>query len=216
MPGFPGFLHRFASPRLRGIARVVVALSLPLFLLASASAIRSLWIGTNDLFHFGQRDRWWCYTIIHFGHIVASLDTYEPGTRPRHSGPAQSAGSDWFYDHLEATGGTWALIGEFTDRATHTAHNFGFFGYTDYYFDRKLSGTTYWLHLKYFPITAFFVSGAILASWVWSSWQRRRAACAGLCPTCRYDLRAHTPGQICPECGTPFRAQASAIPSQRQ
>jgi hypothetical protein len=23
-----------------------------------------------------------------------------------------------------------------------------------------------------------------------------------LCPTCRYDLRAHAPGQSCPECGT--------------
>ncbi len=24
----------------------------------------------------------------------------------------------------------------------------------------------------------------------------------GLCPTCRYDLRAHNPGDNCPECGT--------------
>lgn len=27
-----------------------------------------------------------------------------------------------------------------------------------------------------------------------------------LCPTCRYDLRAHSPGQTCPECGTPIPA----------
>lgn len=25
-----------------------------------------------------------------------------------------------------------------------------------------------------------------------------------LCPNCSYDLRAHTPGQSCPECGTPI------------
>ena len=25
----------------------------------------------------------------------------------------------------------------------------------------------------------------------------------GLCPSCGYDLRAHAPGERCPECGTP-------------
>ena len=24
-----------------------------------------------------------------------------------------------------------------------------------------------------------------------------------LCPKCSYDLRAHAPGSLCPECGTP-------------
>jgi hypothetical protein len=31
-------------------------------------------------------------------------------------------------------------------------------------------------------------------------WRERRNL--GLCPNCRYDLRAHQPGQRCPECGT--------------
>jgi hypothetical protein len=31
---------------------------------------------------------------------------------------------------------------------------------------------------------------------------RRRRPIPGLCPICRYDLRAHAPGQKCPECGT--------------
>jgi hypothetical protein len=30
---------------------------------------------------------------------------------------------------------------------------------------------------------------------------RRRAIRGNLCPTCSYDLRAHNPGQRCPECG---------------
>jgi len=44
----------------------------------------------------------------------------------------------------------------------------------------------------------------------WPAWHlyraatRRRHRRQGLCPTCSYDLRAHHPGQKCPECGTPI------------
>lgn len=35
------------------------------------------------------------------------------------------------------------------------------------------------------------------------AWRRHRQRnCHGLCPTCSYDLRAHKPGERCPECGT--------------
>jgi tRNA(Ile2) C34 agmatinyltransferase TiaS len=33
---------------------------------------------------------------------------------------------------------------------------------------------------------------------------RTRTHAAGLCQKCGYDLRAHRPGQRCPECGTPI------------
>jgi hypothetical protein len=39
---------------------------------------------------------------------------------------------------------------------------------------------------------------------------RRRQICPGTCPSCHYDLRAHAPGQKCPECGTVIEA---ALPS---
>jgi hypothetical protein len=36
----------------------------------------------------------------------------------------------------------------------------------------------------------------------WLFQHRPRRLKPGLCPKCRYDLRAHAPGQKCPECGT--------------
>ena len=56
------------------------------------------------------------------------------------------------------------------------------------------------------PITFYFIF----------THKRRRARNRlrrGLCPNCAYDLRAHAPGQICPECGTPILPQASSHPN---
>ena len=38
------------------------------------------------------------------------------------------------------------------------------------------------------------------------AWRTNLKNHQGLCPTCAYDLRAHTPGTNCPECGTPAPA----------
>ena len=63
---------------------------------------------------------------------------------------------------------------------------------------------------------AWFVA-LVLA--LWPAWclvtlpARRRAAriAAGLCAACAYDLRAHRPGQKCPECGRVIEAGRPAI-----
>ena len=36
---------------------------------------------------------------------------------------------------------------------------------------------------------------------------------SGLCLHCAYDLRAHHPGQLCPECGTPVPADLKKAPT---
>ena len=53
------------------------------------------------------------------------------------------------------------------------------------------------------PFSYLALSFAILPALAFRSLRRRRkAAQLGLCPKCRYDLRAHEPGARCPECGT--------------
>jgi hypothetical protein len=55
--------------------------------------------------------------------------------------------------------------------------------------------------IRYWILPPLFLLGPALL--VLARWRRRRQAWrAGLCQTCGYDLRAHAPGQNCPECGT--------------
>ena len=52
------------------------------------------------------------------------------------------------------------------------------------------------------PLWLLLVAFSILPAWQMSKFVRRRRSPKGLCPTCAYDLRAHNPGDKCPECGT--------------
>jgi hypothetical protein len=68
-------------------------------------------------------------------------------------------------------------------------------------------------HAAWSSHPAFFICSVpywFLALLLWYLKRRllpRRPQTPGLCPTCTYDLRAHTPGQRCPECGTPIPAR---------
>jgi hypothetical protein len=58
------------------------------------------------------------------------------------------------------------------------------------------------------------LSGAVYLVGIMARTRHRRKG--GLCPICSYDLRAHRPGQRCPECGTliaPLSPSTSASPS---
>lgn len=48
--------------------------------------------------------------------------------------------------------------------------------------------------------------GYYFARWL-PHFRKSRRVKAGLCPTCSYDLRAHKPGDKCPECGTGVESQ---------
>jgi len=51
---------------------------------------------------------------------------------------------------------------------------------------------------------------AVLFRHLYLSRRRQKWAAEGRCAACGYDLRAHQPGQRCPECGTPIPAPATS------
>lgn len=55
-----------------------------------------------------------------------------------------------------------------------------------------------------FPYWFLALATGILPFWQALKFRRRRAMGPGICPACHYDLRAHRPGDKCPECGTPI------------
>lgn len=56
-----------------------------------------------------------------------------------------------------------------------------------------------WLYLPLIGLVIYFGRK-------WLKERKRFLPKHNLCPTCRYDLHAHSPGQTCPECGTPIPA----------
>ena len=44
--------------------------------------------------------------------------------------------------------------------------------------------------------------------WLWLTFRRREEVPERACEVCRYDLRAHSAGQRCPECGTMIPVKA--------
>ena len=67
------------------------------------------------------------------------------------------------------------------------------------------------------PGWALMVLSALAALGI-GVWQHRKRTIAGnVCVACGYDLRAHRPGDKCPECGTPVPAPSATIsPDQRR
>jgi len=90
----------------------------------------------------------------------------------------------------EARPGTTATVGIFKNDESLGVG----WSYSDVLFEHSLS----------LPIWAFAIGTSLLPTW----WVLRRKFPAklpvGICPNCRYDLRAHAAGGKCPECGTPI------------
>ena len=99
----------------------------------------------------------------------------------------------------------------------------GFVGTSDYEWIFFNLGV---IHFNYYDSTGFSFDGfalripywlpmlATLAFVVWSSHrliQFKRLQAEGRCAHCHYDLRAHNPGDLCPECGTPIPPQSATI-----
>jgi hypothetical protein len=70
-----------------------------------------------------------------------------------------------------------------------------------------------WLRLLgvFFMVLNFAIFGTVVLRIGRRTVRHRK----GLCLTCGYDLRAHTAGEVCPECGTPPPSTSSPIPLTR-
>ena len=64
----------------------------------------------------------------------------------------------------------------------------------------------------WFPTLLFLILPAV---WLRRFRSERRKQREGLCRQCGYDLRAHSPGQVCPECGTTVPADLVRKPMEQ-
>ena len=181
-------------------------LSIPIVVICLAMAVRTAFIWNNyDIFYFGRYPQW--FSLIYIGLFGTSADwhTFEPGHTTTFG-----SGIGPFYHHLVARGGTFSLTGGSLPY-TIVTHDGYIFGWRTYSLGGPTLRTDYWIHLPYAPFIALLVSSAILVHWRLQALKLRRQNREGLCPNCEYDLRAHRPGQRCPECGTFIPARDSAI-----
>jgi hypothetical protein len=67
------------------------------------------------------------------------------------------------------------------------------------------------------PFWSIFLTEGAAAWFLLRNGRReRRRVRRGLCTRCGYDLRAHRPGQKCPECGTPIPPPKDLKPPQSE
>jgi len=185
--------------------RTVRILSVPIFLLCMLCITRTAVTGAPDVFNIGRGDRWWCVTRVQATDVAATLQIFERGYAPYSAG----WGTGPFYVHTVGE----VMWGLFTSRSpvSITAHSWWLVGWREHQEGPKLTERDYWFDLPYAPWVLLILSGAILLVWRRQLLKVRRWRRAGLCPTCSYDLRAHSPNSNCPECGTPIPATHSAI-----
>ena len=91
-------------PKRKFIRRTGLA-ALFIFAVCMTSLVRTSSIQTNDLFHFGRGHSWWCYAIVNYFHVSASLEVYDA----KYSGGFLEPAGKLFFFHLAAIGGIWTV-----------------------------------------------------------------------------------------------------------
>lgn len=81
----------------------------------------------------------------------------------------------------------------------HDANPPPFFGFR-FHVNRYRPLTSYDLHIPYWSMMVLV--SLLLVPSIAARWRRKRRLASGCCLHCGYNLRAHHPGQKCPECGT--------------
>jgi len=183
---------------LRRLLKLTRRLSIPIFLICCAMAVRTAFIWNNrDVFRFGNLPQWHCTIMINLFDAHGDWHIYEPGHAPSFAGIGPSC------YHFVGRGGIYAVWGT-RPAYTIVTHDWYLFGWRTYSLGGATKHSDYWINLSFVPFIALLASSAILYHWRRQTLKLRHQKRQGLCPACSYDLRAHHPGQRCPECGTPI------------
>ncbi len=193
-----GRQRRNSCPMKRRLFDILAAVSLVLWLLALGCFIRSAGYGYIDGFAFSRGGRF--VTVESLGdHIFVRWVTGWSGHQPL----------TWTANDIRRL-----PTGPSISNVRGTTRGWGIWVLSG-------GGQVYGPGMPFsapLPMCGFAVNWVLLlipmlilpVLWLFALIRRRRRFRSGMCRACGYDLRAHHPGQRCPECGTPVPADHTA------
>ncbi len=198
---------------LRKTVRLTIVL---VFILSLAVALRMATFGTTNLaigdnFFFGHADRWSAKVSINLLHVGVSIRTWAPAYAPHFglSGPffQHKVGEPIIFNYSESVD---------PDVSFHTELQWGIVNAWRAQRGTLTTQRNIWFNFGPLPLILLLASALALSAY--RRVRHRRASRRigrGCCAACGYDLRAHHPGDKCPECGTAVPA-SHLIPPPRQ
>jgi len=191
-------LHRIGRV-LSTAARVLWYVAAIIFVLASLYCVRSVTMKTNDLVACGRYPTTYFYATLNWTHANFRLDRYQT-TAFRVADPPHN-----FY--IRDTGVSMAAAMPAAEFDAQKRSGWDALNLTNFYVAGRELGTQYRVSVPYFmPIVA-----GLSAAYVILRRPFKRSRRPGQCGKCQYDLRAHKPGDKCPECGTPIPSPAEVV-----
>ena len=195
---------------MRWLRRLLVLASLLLFLAITLAWPLSYW--RHDSAALGRT--WFAHDRL--TQYALAVETSKGGLHISWSyATATPADFDWSGNPDNT--GRWNFIGdtggrhEYPHFSNEVAPGLTFLGFAFGYAGAWPTGHLCELILPYPFLFLLFAIASALA--LRATLRRRREKRLGLCPVCSYDLRAHRPGDKCPECGTTFSKAPTSTPA---
>ena len=173
------------------VASVIWMAAWLLFLQCALYCVRSAKMERNDLVSCGRYPTAYFNLTLNWRLAAIKLSFYDMAAF-RVADPPR-------YFYARTTGLSMAAATPAADFDSQNRIGWDHLNLTRYYIAGRELHTEYQVNIPYFiPIL-----GALSLAYVALRWPFRKKTKPGHCPTCGYDLRAHKPGDKCPECGIP-------------
>ena len=167
----------------RRLLNLLTALSLLLCVAVTALCVRSFWVEDRYAFGtFGPHGKW--FVASRLGRLTAGAQPWNAET----GWEARSVDNPYFGDPIVR----WAVPGLGVVRAPYH--------YQDHHYPGPRRPPALAQMIVAHDLLLLLVTATLPGAWLARRVRSRRCRSLGLCPACRYDLRA-TPDR-CPECGT--------------